>query len=158
MVRFPGRSGLGEFLPSKPQTCSLRSGSVYCLRGSRQDKGILHEILPVPCFTGSQVCNVMACLLCTRAAAAAWHVPQPWSLSKGKSYRGECTGTARWPREGPCGRLRRIKAQSEEPTIGSVDSAAWPASQGLVCVSCSADASGFFLQLVCSWLVPQGQG
>ena len=88
---------------------------------------------------------IMACLLCTRAAAAAWHVPSPGPYQKESLTEKNVQGRSAGPEKGACGRLKRINAQSEEPTIGSVNSGCL-ASQGLVYVSCPPEASGSFLQ------------
>lgn len=86
---------------------------------------------------GAQVCNAHHGLpaLCTRAAAAACHVPSPGPYQKESLTEVNVQGQSAGPEKGACGRLRRINAQSEEPTIGSVDSTAWPA-RGLACASC----------------------
>lgn len=54
-------------------------------------------------------------------------------IKRKESYRGECAGQSAGPERGARGRLRRIKAQSQEPTIGSGQHCL--AGQGLVCAS-----------------------
>lgn len=58
--------------------------------------------------TGVQCSPWPACSV-HKGSGSSLPCPQPWSLSKGKSYRGECTGTERWPREGCLWEIKKDK-------------------------------------------------
>lgn len=96
---------------------------------------------------GSQVCNTLHGLLalCTRAAAAAWHVPALVLIKRKDLQRGMCRAE-RWPREGCLWEIKKDKRTIRRANNRKRGQQRL-AGQGLACASCPAEASGSLLQL-----------
>lgn len=142
MVGFP-REGWSWGVPApKPQTFPLKwlVQCYACCKAPNRASFMSTHGRPTPCpdpdseptpaeHRGHRYAVLfIACSLCVQGQQQEPGMPPALVLIKRKeSYRGECAGQSAGPERGARGRLRRIKAQSQEPTIGSVDSTAWRA-------------------------------